>query len=613
MPRKYNTKSILKLEELDHIRQRPGMYIGHTGDPTKLLIECLDNAIDEVENGHADKIIISLDTKNNVYMCADNGRGIPFDYKLKLEEDPPILICNNIFTSGKFKKDEDDSAYKISAGLHGVGLTCVNALSDYMIIDLFKDSKRAQYVFKHGETPKRNPLTDNSSKNKYKTVITFKPCEKYFDSLIIDEVLIKERLLIAVANFPNLEVLFKIDDDIKKIAGGEDELIENYLGKKLTWHDVELKNSDKTKKHEYAKIKFSWDFDNKSTKMEKFTSVNFVKVSDGIHINTFNNILKEVCMKYAKKYDNEFEENDVLNWLRLYINLKIVDVHFDAQIKERLGKKTDLSIFDNLKTSLDNYFKNNENFVKDLLEKFEIYRKSIQNKRVTSISNSKKGSTKHTKLIDCLKDGGELLIGEGDSAMGSLKSTRDKNIHAIMPLLGVPLNVTKASTKQILENKVIQDMVMAMGCGIESNYDSNKLRYSKIIICADADSAGSHIMTLLIMLFAKLTPNLIKDGKLYVCQTPLYGTGTMKKFKPLWTDEELEEARSKNVKIRRFKGLGEFNPEELEKFILNPTERKLIQIKWDEDIFESLKNLFKSPRAKRQLVSGTWEPGKIYK
>lgn len=607
MTKKYNTDNISQMDALDHIRLRPSMYIGSSESPTHLLIECLDNAIDEVQNGFADKILVSINNTTGEFIIADTGRGLPFDYKLPLLEDPPILICNSIFTSGKYKKDNEDSAYKVAAGLHGIGLTAVNALSEYMSIDIFRNGKHGSYSFKYKEEPVRNPLKDKKDA-KFSTVFTVKPHSKYFESLKINETIIRERLIIAASNFPNLVIALKIDDNIEYIKGSENNLIEKYLGKDVEiWHEFESLNSDKLKPHEHCTVKFGWDFSSNSTKTETFTTVNFVKVDSGVHIKKVTDIIENVFQKLAKKNKFEFNSNDALNWLRLYINLKVVNVEFESQTKEKLSKKTDLSVMDSIEAKIENYFKKYEN-INELLEKFEFYRNSMQNKKITKTNGSgKRGMAAFTKLRDCTMAGGELLIGEGASAVGGLIQTRNPKIHAILPLRGVVVNATTKKLSDILKNEVVSDIVRSIGCGITPHCDISKLRYKRIILAADADPAGEFITALLITLFAKIAPEIIKTEHLYICKTPLFGYGYNSKFKPIWDKNEIEELRNNNIKIRRFKGLGQFNPSELKTITLDESTRKLELVKWDSDMCKKLFDVMSDSSLKRKLVMDEYE------
>lgn len=593
------------MESIEHIRHRPGMYIGDTHDPTKLLIECLDNALDEVQNGEADKIIVSVDNNTHKFSVSDNGRGFPYDMKRPIDQDPPVLSTHSIYTSGKFKKEEDESAYKVAAGLHGVGLTAVHALSNSMQMTINKKNKRAIYNFYHDQPPERKEEKSKSTDNSFSTTVTAYPSEKYFETLDIDTELVKERLIIAAANFEKLKIVYIVNNVPEKIWGTEDDLIRSYLGSDVDqWFKVEHNNKD----GESYTVKVGWDNDESSTKFKTFTSVNFVKVSDGIHVSKVLNSIRSVLSKYAKKYKYEFQDNDIANWMRLYINLKIVDVHFDGQIKEKLSRQSNLDILDNFESKFESLVKDNIEYFQTLLEKFEIYRKSIQNKKLVKNNKSnKRGSAKFTKLSDCTQPGGELLISEGDSAGGLLLSIRDRKKHAVLPLRGVPMNVVDTPLSTIMKNAEIKDIITAIGCGVEPNCDITKLRYSKIIIAADADDAGYFICTLLITLFAKLTPKIIQEGKLYICRTPLYGYGTGTKFTPIWEEEERFELQNQGHKIRRFKGLGGHNALEIKKFTMDEDTRKLIQVDWSHKNADKIFKLMSSPVERRKLALDEWE------
>lgn len=603
----YNTTDISQMDALEHIRLRPGMYIGDSETPTKLLIECLDNAIDEVQNGFADKILVSIDTKTKEFIVADTGRGLPFDYNLPLLQDPPVLICNSIFTSGKYKKENENSAYGVAAGLHGVGLTCVNALSEYMFINIYRDGKHGSYEFNYKKEPIRHPIK-TKEKASFSTIFKVKPHKDHFDKLDINQTVIRERLIIAASNFNHLNIALKIDDKVEIIKGSEDNLIQTYLGKDITeWHEFISKNSNTKKSNESCTIKFGWDFNNTSTKMETFTTVNFVKVESGAHIKKITDIIENVFQKLSKKNKFEFNSSDALNWLRLYINLKIINVEFESQTKEKLSKKSDLSVMDGLDVQIETYFKKLSN-IDEILERFEFYRNSLQNKKLSnSKSTSKRSIAGFHKLRDCTSTGGELLIGEGESAVGGLLQTRDPSKHAILPLRGVVINSARKKLSEVVQNDIVKDIITALGCGITPHCDISKLRYNKIILSADADPAGEFITALLITLFAKLTPELIKNKYLYICKTPLFGYGTNNKFKPIWNNKELEEIRSQNIKIRRFKGLGQFNPFELKTITLDEKTRKLELITWDDIISKKLFDVMSIPKLKKDLVMNLYE------
>jgi DNA gyrase/topoisomerase IV subunit B len=607
----YNTSSIFKMDELDHIRQNSGMYVGDSETATRLLEECLDNALDEVQGGYCNIIAIFVDTKNKTFKVLDNGRGIPFDQKKLIEEDTPVLICTNLFTSGKFKKGQKDSAYKVASGLHGVGMSCVYALSDWMNIEIYRDKKHATYNFNSkGEIERVEEKFNPKNEKPFSTKIEVKPSKKYFENNKIDLKRIEERLLIATVNFPKLKIAYVIDGKNKVIDGTVDDILKNYLTKNapsqkwFTWERRE-------KSGEYYKVKFCWEEEgNKSPKY--FTTVNLCRVESGAHINNIKNYFKNVILNLCKKgaldtgCEYDFEGNDCFVGLRLYLDLGIIKPAFAEQVKDRLSSRSELNILEDFEEQLKNIIFKNKEYFKELLQSFDDYRKELKHKHLNQSNTNKKGkrgATKLTKLRDCSLNGGELIIGEGDSAINGLISVRNPKKHAVLPLRGkVPNSITK---KDFAENKEFKDIVIACGCGMLNQCDINKLRYEKIIIACDADPDGKHIATLLITLFAYTMPDIIKNERLYLAETPLFGIRTKGKFIPLWTKEELDEARKKKMKITRFKGLGEMNPKDLKVFILEEENRRLTKVKWTEN-YESIFKLLSNSSEKRKLVLDEW-------
>lgn len=594
----YTTNDVYVMEQIEHIRNSTGMYVGSTETATRLVEEVLDNALDEVQAGECNHIEVKIDTENNIISILDNGRGIPFNKKLPPEEDPPIMIATKLFSSGKFDKGEE-SAYQIASGLHGVGLVAVNALSDWMEIEIHRGNKQAIYSFTEATKEIKRSFSKSSSQSS--TKITIKPSSKYFISTEIDVDIIEERLRIASANFPGLVIDLKVDDisyTIKEET--EEDLIEEYLteSKDLEWIQFENKKGP-----ESCVLKLAWD--NKPPISHKtFSCINLIHVHSGVHIKFVYNAIKNVFTQLAKKYKYDFKPDDCFAFLRCYLNMKIVRTSFEAQVKVRLESKSDISIMNPIENYLKKFLENNDDLRTYLLEGFQTYRKALQNKGLTRSGGKSRASTKFTKLRDCRDKGGELLIGEGDSAVGGLLHVRDPKKHAILPLRGVVMNILKNSNWH--KNAEVTEIIQAIGTGIEEECDVSKLRYSKIILAADADPAGSFITTLLIVLFARLVPDIIKAGKLYVCVTPLHGTRKNGKLIPIWTEDELVEARSKNMPIKRFKGLGEFSPEDLKVFTLDSGTRNLVKVNWT-DRYEKLFKLMISSEEKRKLVMDEWD------
>lgn len=603
----YDVHSIYEMSEREHLRKNPGMFIGHTENPTRLLDEVLDNSLDEMQfSKECNRIVVNIDTKGKFFTVLDNGRGIPFDENLSIDKDPPVISCTKLRTSGKFDKGKDGAAYHIAAGLHGVGITAVNFLSDKMIIEIYRDKKYAKYTFDYNGKVERE-ITDNNFEEKnrpFGTKVTVFPSKKHFKSIQIDAKHIEERLKIAVAcsKREDFKAALIINQDKKIITSTEEDILEENLGKDLNnWLSFEdQKNKDK------YQIKFTWDKDHNSTVFKFLGVINLIKVQEGSHLVKLTKILKTVFSDFAKKYKYEIEPEDCLRWLRSYIKLDLCNTSFDAQIKVRLGKDTNLDIMDSLENNIKDYFKKNEDRLKEILEQAQDYRKSVSNKKVLRKSTGKRVSSSFTKLKDCTDYNGELLIGEGDSAVGGIIRVRDIRKHAILPLRGVIANA--ATKKNLLENVEVKEILQALGCGIDKSFDISKLRYDKIILAADADPAGKFITVLLIGLFINLTPDLIKQGKIYICETPLYGYGRGKDFVPIWSENDLQNRIKEGKNFRRFKGLGEFNPEELKRFTLDKDTRRLIQVEWGEHI-EDLISLYTESEEKRNLMLklGKWK------
>lgn len=599
MSSKYTVNNIYEMEQIEQLRQNTGMFIGSTENPTRLVEELLDNALDEVQSGHCKILGVFIDTKEHIYKVLDAGRGFPFDEKMTLEEDRPILTATRLFTSGKFKKGDDDSAYKIAAGLHGIGNVAVYALSEFMEIEIYRDNKHALYKFDSHSTkePYNRIVEPYKGERPFSTKVTFKPHKNYFNILDVDLKTIEERLRIAVANYPELKIVFRVDEKDLIIKGSEQDLILDYLTKNDRW--IEFNN---TKGPESCYLKICWD-DEPPVAPKVLSCVNLIRVHSGVHINKLNNILKNVFEALSKKYNYDFKPEDCLSYLRVYLNLKIIKTSFEAQVKVKLESKSDLSVMDGLESALKKHFEQNPEYRDELLTKFQDYRRSLQTKGVKKTKSGKRSTTKFTKLADCTGKLGELIIGEGDSAVGGLIQVRNEKKHAILPLRGVIANaVTK---KDLLNSEEIKDIVDAIGTGINGECNIEHLRYSKIILAADADPAGKFITALLIVLFAKLTPAIIKAGKLYICETPLFTTRINRKLVPLWTDEQRKDAQDKKLPIHRHKGLGEFLPKDLKVFILEEEFRKLHQVTWSENVDHIFK-LMSSSSEKRKLADGEW-------
>ena len=595
MVNKYDSGDIRVLGELEHIRLNAGMYIGNTDDPTHLIEEVLDNALDEALAGYAKIIAVVIDSKTNKFSVLDSGRGIPIDDK------SPITISTKLFSGAKFQ--DKKTAYEISSGLHGVGLVAVNALSKYYSVEVYRDNKHAFYEFKNAKLKK-------SSDNNYKkdrpfaTKVEFIPDSKFFETLEPNLDRIRRRLTTASAEMSN-DISFVLIIDNKKEVFQLD-IAEHFAINCLTGKNKTIASflhSDK--KPEKFHALFAYE-PHGTVAPRIISSVNLLPVdSGGTHVLMFQDVLKDFFITKAKKHGLKFQPNDCLYGLRAYLMLSLIEPKFSGQTKDKLtNRKTDFDKFArDFKTQLNLFAQQSEPLMIEYLERFSEYRKKLDAKKLkVNGSGGRRASTQFTKLRDCTRRDGELYIVEGDSAGGSIIQSRNPKIHAILPLRGKSIpNVT--TKKNILDNKEVGELIKALGTGVGPEFDITKLRYDKIICSTDADHDGNHIACLVSMVLGILVPEIVQSERYFVAQTPLFAINEGKTFIPLWTDDEVDKARAKNRKITRFKGLGELSPHQLKICLLDEGTRHLVPITYSKDISKLVK-LFSSAEEKRKLVTG---------
>jgi len=595
MSKSYSAKDVRVLEEVEHIRLNPGMYIGDTSNPAHLIEEALDNALDEALVGYADIIGVTIDTKENKFSVLDNGRGIP------IEDDTPITISTKLFSGAKFQ--DKKTAYEISSGLHGVGLVAVNALSSEYKVEIYRDGKYGYFYFKNTKLKKSRVERYKGGSPPFSTSVQFVPDKRFFESLTPNLKRIRQRLTAASAEMPE-NICFALEVDGKREVF-KLSLLDYFKQNCLTGKDeVEIYPIQVQRGPEKFNVLFTYEQNGQVTP-KHMSSINLLPVTDGgVHYNCFLDQLKEFFMAKGKKLGYEFQINDVLVGLRVYFSLSLKEPKFSGQTKDRLiNLKSDMEVFTKqMRPQIEKIFEQGDRLEK-CLTRFQEYRKKLDSKRlVKNGSGGKRASTKFTKLRDCTRRDGELYIVEGDSAGGSIILSRDVKKHAVLPLRGksIPNATTK---KDILKNKEVEELIMAVGTGVGPHFDINKLRYSKIICATDADHDGSHIACLVSMAMAILLPDIVKAGHYYIAQTPLYAINEKKIFKPLWTEKELETARKKGKQITRFKGLGELSPHQLKICLLDEGTRHLTPVSYSENIDDLIK-LFSSAEEKRKLVGG---------
>jgi len=591
----YSAKDVRVLKEIEHIQLNCGMYIGETSNPVHLIEEVLDNALDEALAGYAKIVAVKIDTKNNKISVLDDGRGIP------ISGDIPITISSKLFSGAKFQ--DKKSAYQISSGLHGVGLAVVNALSSEYWIEIYRNKQRAHYYFQK-TILKKKTIEPFTGEVPFSTKIEFIPDKKFFDSLEPNLDRIRSRLTTASAELPN-DIRFVLMVDNKQEVFQLD--MTQYFIRKCIKSKEKLSATfiHSEKKPERFVALFTYA-NLGSTAPKVISSVNLLPVElGGNHVFAFYDMLRDFFQVKAKKYGYKFQPADCFCSLRAYLSLSLIEPKFSSQTKEKLtNTKTDFDKFiKDFRPQLEDFAKQQEPLLIEYLKKFQLHRTRIDSKKLkTNGTGGRRVSTQLTKLRDCTSRHGELFIVEGDSAGGSIIQSRDPKIHAILPLRGKSIpNVT--TKKNILQNKEVGELIIALGTGTGPDFNLSHLRYDKIVCAADADADGSHIACMVSMVMAILAPKIIMAGNYYIAQTPLFAINEKKTFLPLWTDEELEKARKDNRKIQRYKGLGEMNPSQLKISLLDEKTRRLMPISYSEDI-DKLIELFSSAEEKRKLVTG---------
>ncbi len=612
----YGAAQIQVLEGLEAVRKRPGMYIGSTSARGlhHLVYEVVDNSIDEALAGHCDKVDVTICNDNSIIVC-DNGRGIPVGMH---ETGKPAVevVLTILHAGGKF----GGGGYKVSGGLHGVGISVVNALSSYLEVEVKQDGKIHNIRFERGNTARKLQVIGETQETG--TKVTFKPDGEIFEETVYSFDTLKQRL--RELAFLNRGITITLSDQrtgTEKVffyEGGICSFVE-HLNKNKTALHVEPIYVIGKKDTTIVEIALQY---NDSYVENIFSFVNNINTQEGgTHLSGFKISLTRTVNDYARKLNilKENDENlsgeDVREGLTAVISIKLEEPQFEGQTKTKLGNSEVRGIVDSIVSDrLSEFFEENPATTKKIIEKSVMSARARDAARkareLTRRKNALEVSSLPGKLADCsMKDPmqTEIYLVEGDSAGGSAKQGRDRRFQAILPLRGKILNVEKARLDKILNNEEIRVMITAFGNGIAEDFDLEKSRYGKIIIMTDADVDGAHIRTLLLTFFYRYMKPLIEAGRIYIAQPPLYLVKKGRESWYLYSDDEMTKLLNRigreNINVQRYKGLGEMNPDQLWETTMNPEGRTILQVQlYDamaaDDMFSILMGDKVEPRRK---------------
>lgn len=605
----YSADQIQILEGLEAVRKRPGMYIGSTSSKGlhHLVYEIVDNSVDEALAGYCSAINVTVN-KDNSITVVDNGRGIPVDIQEKAGRPAVEVVFTILHAGGKF----GGGGYKVSGGLHGVGASVVNALSEWLEVIVYKDGKEYKQRYERGKVVSDLEIVGETEKQG--TKVTFKPDALIFEETVYDFEILKERLRETAFLTKNLKIVL-VDDrgekPVEKIfhyEGGIKEYVQ-YLNRP---HDVlypEIIYCEGVKDNVYVEV--ALQHNNSYTESCYSFVNNIITPEGGTHLIGFRNALTKTFNDYARKNKllKENEPNlsgeDIREGLTTIISIKVEEPQFEGQTKQKLGNSEARGAVDNIVSErLMIFLEQNPNVGKIIAEKAVLAQRARDAARKARDLTRRKTALETMslpgKLADCSdKDPAncEIYIVEGDSAGGSAKTARSRATQAILPLRGKILNVEKSRLDKILVNNEIKAMITAFGTGIHEEFDISKLRYHKIIIMTDADVDGAHIATLLLTFLYRFMPDLIREGYVYLAQPPLYKVEKNKKVWYAYDNTELnniltEIGRDQNNRIQRYKGLGEMDPEQLWETTMDPDRRILLKVTMDDAKMAALNDTF---------------------
>ena len=601
MGSEYSADQIQILEGLEAVRKRPGMYIGSTSvrGLHHLVYEIVDNSVDEALAGYCSHIEVQINADNSITV-QDDGRGIPVDIQKKAGLPAVEVVFTILHAGGKF----GGGGYKVSGGLHGVGASVVNALSEWLEVEICRDGKVYKQRYERGKTMYPLKVVGECAPDKHGTRVVFLPDKEIFEETVYDYDTLKVRLRETAFLTKNLKITLRDDREVKHektfhYEGGIKEFV-TYLNRSNEKLYESVIYCEGIKDKVFGEVAMQH---NDSYTENIYTFVNNINTPEGgTHLAGFKSALTKTFNDYAKKNkllkENEpaLSGEDIREGLTAIISVKIEEPQFEGQTKQKLGNSEARAAVDAIVSEQLTYFlEQNPTVAKIICEKSILAKRARDAARkareMTRRKSALDGMALPGKLADCSDknpENCEIYIVEGDSAGGSAKEARNKSNQAILPLRGKILNVEKARLDRIYGNAEIRAMITAFGTGIHEDFDISKLRYNKIIIMTDADVDGAHISTLLLTFLYRFMPDLIRDGHVYLAQPPLYKIEKNKRVWYAYSDDELnsiltEIGRDNNNKIQRYKGLGEMDAEQLWETTMDPERRILLRVQIDSE------------------------------